>query len=540
MMTGNPSAPRSFQTAQGRRYRSLATAGGGSEALSVDLFPHLLVAPARMAAVDRATIAAGTPGVVLMDRAGAAVAEAARAALCERRRDGTGGDVLVLAGPGNNGGDGFVAAARLARAGHRVQVALLGARASLSGDAAWAAQQWSGPVMALDADATLAALDRADLVIDALFGAGLSRPLDGVVAAVVRAVNASAAPVLAVDMPSGVDGATGRIRGVAVEAAATVTFERLKPGHRLFPGAQLAGRLICRPIGLDPAALAAEAEPLADNHADLWRAAWPAADPTDHKYAQGHAVVVGGAAPGLGAGRLAALAALRAGAGLVSLATPEDGYAIQAAALAEVMVAPVADDAALEAFLDDPRKAALVFGPGAPADAATRGRALRLLALGRPLVLDAGALTAFAGDVGALARAVCGPLVLTPHEGEFGRLFGADGAAEATKVDRARTAAARTGAVVLLKGADTVIAGPDGVAVVDSEALPRLATAGSGDVLAGLIAGLLARGLAPMAAAGVAVRMQRLAAHRAGHGLIAGDLVDALPGVRQGWPGGPI
>ena len=482
-----------------------------------------------MRRVDAAAIAGGAPGLTLMRNAGAAVAARASALLPECGR------VLVLCGPGNNGGDGFVAAQVLAGAGHDVVVALLGNRAALPGDAALAAAGWAGPVEALEAVDVVG----FDLIVDALFGAGLSRDLADVAAAVVERVNAARCPVLAVDVPSGLDGDTGQVRGVALQARATVTFVAFKPGHLLQPGRDLCGDLYCIDIGTGTAALVAGIEaagpPLHRNGPDLWGAAFPRLTGASHKFTRGHVLALSGPATKTGAVRLAARGALRVGAGLVTIAAPADALAENAAHLTAIMLRACADADDLDDILTDERLNVVLAGPGLGIGAPTRERVAVAARAGRGLVLDADALTSFAGDPASLAALIAegeAHAVLTPHAGEFGRLFAGTQAAKAVgKVAQARAAAALTGAVVVLKGADTVIAAPDGRAAINDHATPSLGTAGSGDVLAGLIAGLLAQGMAPFEAAAAGVWLHGDAGLRHGPGLIAEDLPEMMPPV---------
>jgi ADP-dependent NAD(P)H-hydrate dehydratase / NAD(P)H-hydrate epimerase len=475
-----------------------------------------LLSPAEMAAADRAAVAAGVPGVALMEAAGRAVAAALMRRWAKR-------PVAVLCGPRNNGGDGFVAARRLAEAGWSVRLGLLGARAALKGDAAHHAALWTGPIEPLSP----ALLDGAGVAVDAIFGAGLARPLDGRAKAVVDALAASGIPTLAVDVPSGLDGATGQVRGVAAPAALTVTFFRKKPGHLLLPGRRLCGTLVLADIGIPAATLDAIVPQVFENGPALWRAAYPWPGPESHKYRRGHVLVRGGAVM-TGAARLAARAAARMGAGLVTVAAPEAAWPVYAAALTGIIVQPMADASAFAALLADPRRNAVLVGPGAGTDEVTREAALAALGTGRAAVLDADALTVFAGDAGALFGAIKGPTVLTPHEGEFPRLFGP---LPGEKLARARAAARQSGAVLLLKGADTVIAAPDGSAIINANAPPELATGGSGDVLSGMIVGLLAQGMEPFRAAAAAAWLHGEAARDFGPGLVADDLPGRLPRV---------
>ena len=471
---------------------------------------------AEMAAADAAAIAAGISGGELMANAGTAVAEALTARFVRT-------PAIVLCGPGNNGGDGFVVARRLAQAGWPVRVAMLGARERLRGDAAAAAAAWTGTTLALEP----AVLEGAGLVIDALFGAGLARPLEGVALATIEALQDAGLPVVAVDVPSGVDGDTGQVLGAAARATLTVTFHRPKPGHLLLPGRELAGELVVADIGIPNDVTARLGIRLRANGPRLWRRLVPRRTAASHKYSHGHALVLGGGIASSGASRMAARAALRAGAGLVTVVCPEAALATHAAQLTAVMVAPFADQAGFERQLEDPRRNAVLLGPGAGVGEALCQQVLAALASRRTCVLDADALTSFADRPAELFAAIAGPCLLTPHEGEFRRLFDLEG----DKLTRARAAALRSGAVVLLKGADTVVAAPDGRAIIQPDAPATLATAGSGDVLAGIALGLLAQGMPVFEAAAAAVWLHAAAAESLGPGLIAEDLIEALPGA---------
>lgn len=479
-----------------------------------------LLTPTEMGRADAFAIAAGVPGAVLMERAGQAVARvAARVTLA-------GGRVLVLCGPGNNGGDGFVAARLLAAAGYRVRLALLGAREALAGDAALMAGRWAGPVE----PAADAALEAVDLVIDALFGAGLARDLDGAARALVERVNAAGLPVLAVDLPSGIDGATGAVRGAAIEARWSVTFFRPKPGHVLLPGRLHGGELSVADIGIPPEALDGIRPRAFENVPALWAGHFPVPAVDGHKYSRGHLVAVSGPAQATGATRLSARAALRAGAGLVTVACPAEALAIHAANLSAIMVRPVEDAAGLAHLLEDRRLSTLVLGPGLGVGQGARDRLAACR--DRRLVIDADLITSFKGEVDTLAGVVAAApaVVATPHDGEFARLFERcpDIVEAPSRLARARAGAARLGATLLLKGPDTVVAGPDGRAAIAANAPPWLATAGAGDVLSGIVGGLLAQGMPPFEAACAAVWLHGEAAREAGPGLVADDLIEAL------------
>jgi hydroxyethylthiazole kinase-like uncharacterized protein yjeF len=481
---------------------------------------------AEMQRADRLTIAAGTPGFALMLGAGQAVAEAAMD-LVEA------GPILVVAGPGNNGGDGFVAAAELAARGREVSVILLCERDSLQGDAALAARGWKYPVLPFNPQA----IGRPALIIDALFGAGLSRPVEGDPRDLIEAINANGAPVLAVDLPSGINGDTGAVMGVAVRAIETVTFFRRKPAHLLLPGRIHCGRVRVADIGIDPVVLEEIKPQTFENVPQFWRNAFPVPRIDGHKYARGHAIVVSGGIATTGAARLSGRGALRAGAGLVTLASPRDALAVNAAALTAVMVRAIDTVLEFAELWTDKRLNACVIGPGAGVGERTRDFVLTALSAKRDLVLDADALTSFADAPDHLFEAIKAShdpqVVLTPHEGEFPRLFSdiSNKHPLRSKLERVRAAAERSGAVVLLKGPDTVVASPEGRVTIAANAPPWLATAGAGDVLAGMIGGLLAQGVPAFEAASIGVWLHGDAAREAGPGLIAEDLPEVLPAV---------
>ncbi len=480
-------------------------------------YDHALLTPGQMNAADQQAIASGIRGIDLMEAAGKAVAMAVQARWTKR-------PVVVLCGPGNNGGDGFVCARHLAALGWPVKIALLGGRGDLKGDAAYHAQLWTDALIPLSSGC----LEGAGLVIDALFGSGLSRPIEGGARDMIEALINLKLDICAIDVPSGLDGATGRVLGGAAPAALTVTFFRKKPGHLLFPGRQLCGEVIVADIGIPATVLDAIAPQTFENGPGLWLDSYPWPEPNAYKYQRGHVLILGGDTI-TGASRLTACGAMRAGAGLVTLASPPDTFQIYAAALTSVMVRPFNGLSGFTELLADARRNVIAIGPGANVGETTRQYVLAALKAHRTTVLDADALTSFADAPEALFGAIAGPCVLTPHEGEFSRLFTLGG----DKLTRARAAAAKSGAVVLLKGSDTVIAAPDGRAIINSNAPPQLATGGSGDVLCGFIAGLLAQGLDVFHAAAAAVWLHGEAANYLGLGLIAEDLPDALPHVLQ-------
>ena len=484
-----------------------------------------LLTNAEMGQADRLAFAAGVCSADLMENAGRTVADHIG------RTYPTGTRVVVVAGPGNNGGDGYIIARLLAGRGCDVGVLRVGRPGK--GDAGRAAGQWHGPVT----DATAGGLKDADLIVDALFGAGLDRPVTGLPATMIEAINASAAAVVAVDLPSGINGDSGEVMGAAVQAQATVTFFRKKRGHFLLPGRAHAGALSLADIGI-PASVLKTIRPKAfADEPPLWAEHFPTPRLDGHKYDRGHAVVVSGDMAQTGAARLAARGALRAGAGLVTIASPRNALAVNAASNLAVMVRQIDGASALVKFLDDPRHNAVVLGPGGGVGSAMRAKVKAALKGKQAVVLDADALTSFEDSPQALEKSIKARgnrvTILTPHEGEFGRLFKKlDEVSQVKqKLEKTSLSALKTGAIMLLKGPDTVVAGPDGRVAIAANAPPWLATAGSGDVLAGMIAGLLAQGMPGFEAAAAAVWLHGEAAAAFGPGLISEDLPEALPAV---------
>jgi hydroxyethylthiazole kinase-like uncharacterized protein yjeF len=470
---------------------------------------HEVLTPAEMYRADALATASGIPSLSLMENAGRVVAEAIV------RRYGA-RPTLVLCGPGNNGGDGFVAARYLRNWGWPVHVGLLGDRAALKGDAATMAKRWEGEV------APAVPIDGADLMVDALFGAGLSRDFPGKLAA---AINGAGVPVVAVDIPSGLDGSTGRPRGACVRADFTITFFRRKLGHLLMPGRLLCGETEVADIGIPNAVLGGIRPAMFENGPPNI----PLPNPAGHKYSRGHAVVVSGGPLSTGAARLAAGAALKVGAGLVTLSGSRAALAVQAARVTAVMLS----DMPLASLLADPRCNVACIGPAAGISAGTRSKVLTALASGAAVVLDADALTVFKGRLEILFKAIRakpgGAVVMTPHEGEFSRLFSGLVDESDSRCEAARKVAQVAGAIMVLKGPDTVIAHPDGRCTINCNAPPSLATAGSGDVLAGIVTGLLAQHMEPYGAACAAVWLHGEAARRHGsRGLTSEGLLEAL------------
>jgi len=503
-----------------------------------------LVTADEMRTLDRLTIEGGTPGHVLMERAGQGATEVLLQ--CVPRLQRRGSRALVVAGKGNNGGDGFVMARLLKKRGVRVEVALLGREADVAGDALRnlrAYKKLRGALFEVTEDAALTRLSTAataaDAVIDAIFGTGLKNAVRGLPAAAIEIINACGAPVLAVDVPSGLDADSGRPLGTSVQAEATATFGFAKLGQVQHPGVRLCGALAVVDIGLADAALDAVPPRAALLTATEAARLVPRREPETHKGDCGHVLIIAGSFGHTGAAQLAARGAGRAGAGLVTLVGPASLYPVYAAGVREAMTATLPDDDGLLRF--DPArladltagKSAVVIGPGigTHADAAATVRWL-LQETALPIVLDADALTILGRDPSPL-RAAAGRTVLTPHPGEMGRLSGADTASvQADRVGTARRFAAVHACTLVLKGARTVIAEAGGFVWINSSGNPGMASGGMGDVLAGAVGGLLAQRLPPAEAACLGVYIHGLAADRAAAdgeiGLLAGDVADAL------------
>jgi hydroxyethylthiazole kinase-like uncharacterized protein yjeF len=475
---------------------------------------------AEMAQTDRLAIEAGISSLTLMDNAGRAIADQVEAPAAA---------IVVMCGPGNNGGDGFAAARHLKERGHDVRVGLLGAPERLKGDAAEMARRWRGEVAPLGPKL----LGGAALAIDTLFGAGLSRPLGGVARAMVAAIEDRGLPVVAGDIPSGIHGDLGRPldegKGASFRAQRTVTFFRKKPGHLLYPGRALCGEIIVADIGIPDQVLDIIRPRTFENDPDLWSGEFPLPSLSGHKYDRGHAIVVSGPLFSTGAARLAARGALRVGAGLVSVASPPDAVGINAAHLTAIMVKPFDGAKGLSALLADKRLNAVALGPGLGVGGRTQDFVAAALASEAAVVLDADALTSFSDNAQGLFAQLRAQCVLTPHRGEFERVFPGLLDRAPSKLEAAREAAKTAHCVVLLKGPDTLIAAPDGRIAINANAPSWLATAGAGDVLAGMIAGLLAQGMDAFKAACAGVWLHAEAASRFGLGLIAEDIPEQLP-----------
>lgn len=502
------------------------------------VFMHELLTTTQMYEADRLAVAGGVPSIVLMENAGAAIVRS----LLEHWK--TAHNVLILCGPGNNGGDGYVAARLLVDQGLSVRLVSVLPDVRLSGDAAITAGRYDGVVEGLAKDISVESLiddsSNFDVVVDAMFGAGLSRDLDGGIARLVAAVNDNDTPVLSVDVPSGIDGDTGAVCGCAVKGDVTVTFFRRKPGHLLLPGREHCRCLQIADIGIDDQVLSEIKPHCFANEPVLWRGKMPAVEIDQHKYSRGHVVSVSGGYCKTGAARLAAMGALRAGAGLVSVASPPDALNENAAHLTAIMIRAFENSASLATLLADKRLNSVVIGPGLGIGEQKRECIEAVLSSGAKAVIDADGITGFSNelDAGAAQRLFSAikalpdrDVVLTPHEGEFKRLFGLT---EGSKLEKAASAARLSGATIVYKGADTVIASPcpeQQNLVINGNAPANLATAGSGDVLAGIIAGLMAQGLSGFDAACAGVWMHGEAARLFGPGLISEDLPHMLPRV---------
>ncbi|MFI5352045.1 MAG: NAD(P)H-hydrate dehydratase [Candidatus Binatales bacterium] len=490
----------------------------------------------------------GVPSYALMTRAGEAVADT-----CLRRFGAAvRGGVLIVAGKGNNGGDGMVAACRLRQAGVSVRAVLLAMRSDLKGDAARASAEFVGHGGAIaevvsenDLAAALAA--RPGLIIDAIFGTGLNAEVKGLPRRAIELVNDTQSAIVAVDIASGVNSDSGAIMGAAVRASLTVTFGLAKFGQVSYPGAAMCGELIVAEIGFAPAAIDEIAPRGRLIERDDVKPLVHRREANSHKGLYGHPMVVAGSLGKAGAAILASRAALRMGAGLVTAAIPESVSAIVAGAQAELMTEPMPDrDGHFEgresvALLGSlvGGKDALILGPGIGLSDDTKQLVEWMITEGarpeRPLLIDADGLNALAAIGCEILKRARGPVVLTPHPGEMGRLLGTSAAVvNADRISAARALAQSTGAHVLLKGARTVIAAPDGTTYINSTGNPGMGTPGMGDVLSGIVGALLGQKMKPLDALALGAFVHGDAADRVARrlgpvGYIAGDLIDELP-----------
>ncbi len=478
---------------------------------------------------DRLTISDlkkhGGSGLNLMEAAGLSVVR-------EITKNCTGSKALILCGPGNNGGDGFVIARHLEEAAWKVDIALLGSIENLVGDAKQMALLWDGSVIPLDKDA----IGNHDVIVDAIFGTGLSKDIEGDLGVAINMANQSGAHKIAVDIPSGVKGDTGEVLGTAFNADLTVTFCRSKPGHFLFPGKAFCGQVIVADIGTSERTIKDIHPHIFHNHPDLWIDKFPGPASNCHKYNRGHAVVVSGDMIHTGASRLAAKAALRVGAGLVSVSSPADALSTHAAHLTSVMIRRRGE---IISDLEDDRLNAWCIGPAAGVDVSTRKNVLEIIKADKKVVLDADAITVFSEGPLELFEAINANIksqcVLTPHAGEFAKLF--PYLYKLDKITATQNAAKLAGAVMIYKGPDTVIASPNGKIVISTNGPPTLATAGSGDVLSGLVTGLLAQDMPIFEAACAATWVHGECANQLGRGLISEDLIEKIPRILLQLPG---
>lgn len=480
-----------------------------------------LLSRSQMQAAEQFIFALGTQSLVMMEQAGQAAADYIRS------RHPKPCPVLVCCGPGSNGGDGFIIAEILRKNAYPIQVACLVDIKTLNGNARQAAVRYRGTII----DFHQIDLSARPLIVDAIFGIGLKKAIEGPAAAAIQAINDANLSVIAIDIPSGIDPDSGAVMGIAIKASATISFGAKKYGHLLLPGRLCSGEVHVADIGITPSAMDAVSPLVFDNQEKHWMADWPEPQPEFNKYHRGHTLILGGSMLHAGAAKLAGLAALRVGAGLVSIIAGEKDIAVYAQSALSLMTKKLSSWSKLIA---DERNPVFVIGPGLEPLKLIRDKVLDALRAQKRVVLDAGGLTAFADKPERLFKAIQSPCILTPHSGEFAKIFSSIDASH-NKLVQAQTAAKTSGAVVILKGFDTVIAAPDGRSAINSNAPCQLATAGSGDVLAGLCGGLLAQGMESFAAACAAVWIHAEAAQQQKSGLIAEDLLKYLPKVLGLW-----
>ncbi|WP_022699638.1 bifunctional ADP-dependent NAD(P)H-hydrate dehydratase/NAD(P)H-hydrate epimerase [Oceanicaulis alexandrii] len=482
--------------------------------------PHAILSVSAMGRADSHAVSQGVSGSVLMQNAGEAVARAIRQNWSPR-------PAAVLCGPGNNGGDGWVIAQCLSKAGWPVSIFTLADVSDLKGDAAWAAKGWNGPVRPLGA----CQLDDYALIVDALFGAGRNRPLEGDAARLAQDSQSFGGVCVAVDTPSGLSGDMAALQGPVFRADLTVTFHRYKPAHLLSPGRALCGELIVSGIGIPDGWSEAAAPCATVNHPDLWRVPGARLDRDAHKHSRGRLCVLAGGRGATGAARLAARAGQIGGAGFVTVLSGQGALNEIASASDSLVARRYEAEQPFGEVLEQHRASAVVMGPGAGISARLKAQVRSACAFKAPLVLDADALSVFEDAPDALFEGLHADCVLTPHGGEFARLFPdlTEAKHAGNKIERTREAARRCGAVVVFKGADTVIATPDGEAWVNVHASARLATAGTGDVLAGLIGAFLAQGAPTHEAACAAVYIHGDAGRRLGPGGTVDTVLTCLP-----------
>lgn len=500
---------------------------GGAVAVTMNRPSHVLLDTASSRELDKRAIAGGIAGTALMEAAGKSVADMLTDYIGTPLE--AGGTIIVLCGPGNNGGDGFVAARYLEEWGYPVSLRCSHLPSELKGDAKKAAGKWRGEVEPL----STTGFKNASAIVDCLFGTGLARPIEGEMANVVEAMNASETFVLSADLPSGLCANTGRPLGACVEAGATVTFNFKKPGHTIVPGRYFCGgngNIHVADIGIPADTLNGEMPTDYENVPSLWGQSFPFSGPQTHKYGRGHMLVLGGKEPTLGASRLASLAGLRVGAGLVTLAAPTETYAVQASALMDVMVRRFDSAFGFMGIVNDPRIRSVLVGPGAGRGEKTVDLVKQVGAKNKSLVLDADALASLVGRVDLIKELKSPEVVLTPHEGEFAKLFPNISFTE-DRLEAVKNAAKETNAVVVLKGVSTIVAAPDGRASVATNAPSWLSVGGTGDVLSGMICGLMTQGMPAFEAASAGVWVHGEAGMSAGRGLLASDLLQVIPKV---------
>lgn len=479
-----------------------------------------LLTTTQMYQADRLAIEGGVPGAILMEAAGRAVADR----IIDYWETGS---CLIICGPGNNGGDGYVVARHLQEAGWSVILLSTCNPEKLTGDAAVMRSRWDGPLQSIAKTDSL----KIDLVVDAAFGAGFSGDLAPDLAALFATIQAAKIPVVAVDVPSGINGDTGSVDKGSMTAAMTVTFYRAKPGHYLYPARMLCGRIEVIDIGIEDLYLETISPDTFTNEPVIWASDLQLLQPFDHKYSRGHLAVVGGGISSTGAARIASRCSMRAGAGATTLVSPPSALTTYAAALESVMVLACSDADVFSEWITEKRIGTILIGPGSGISDRTIAFVKSALKSKANVILDADALTVFKDNPKLLFKLIrdkeCGKCVMTPHEAEFARIFSFEG----SKLERARRAAHQSGAIILLKGADTVIAAPDGQAIINYNAPVYLATAGSGDALAGIIAGLVSAKMPVLNAAAAAAWIHGDAGTRIGPGLIAEDIEDVIPAV---------
>jgi len=444
------------------------------------------------------------------------------------------GRALILCGRGNNGGDGFVVARLLSARGWPTQVGVLRSLKGIKNDALRASKEWKGTTFELSLTQLKKRIRGCSVVVDALFGIGLNRPVKENIKGLINVVNKSKIPCISIDIPSGIDADSGKMLGTAIRADATVSFFRPKLGHFLFPGREYTGNLTIADIGIPDSAIQKIKPTIFLNGPELWGKKFPWPSYRDHKYSRGHALIVGGEEM-TGAARLAARACLRTGSGLVTIVANRSSSRIYKMEMPEILsvVADHVND--LKKVISDRRKNVFLIGPGIGVSGSTLKKVLLLLSKKRPCILDADAISAFSRSPTKLFKSVFPRCVLTPHEGEFARLFPKIAKRKnINKVTKCILASSDANGIVLLKGPDTVISRPDGLSVVNCNAPPTLATAGSGDVLAGIITGLIAQGMDSFNASVAGAWIHGEAANLFGPGLVADDLPNLIPQVLRG------